>query len=396
MSEQRQPDVRFQGFCRDWERQILGNVLDGLYNGQTPSRYCEDFWNGDINWLTSGELNRSIIKATVEKITPAGQKSANLRIVPKNTFIMAITGLEAAGTRGNCGIIDIDTTLNQSCMALFPNKEMLDTNFLFQWYNLVSEHYGTCFTQGTKQQSYNAQIIKKLNISVPKVAEQTKIGELFKNIDNLIVLNQSKYDKLVSMKKACLEKMFPKDGADTPEIRFKGFSGKWKQCKIKEVCSISTGKSNTQDRIEDGKYPFYVRSPIVERSNRYLFDEEAVLTVGDGVGTGKVFHYVHGKYDLHQRVYRMFGFKIDMLPKYFYFYFSVNFYNRVMSMTAKTSVDSVRLEMISEMDIVYPEKEEQKNIVEYLEGIDKLIDLSKTELEKLKNIKKALLEKMFI
>jgi len=238
--------------------------------------------------------------------------------------------------------------------------------------------------------------LKEVNLVYPRNAEQTKIGELFKEIDNLIALNQSKYDKLVSMKKACLEKMFPKYGADTPDIRFKGFSGKWEQCKVKEVCSISTGKSNTQDRIEDGKYPFYVRSPIVERSNRYLFDEEAVLTVGDGVGTGKVFHYVHGKYDLHQRVYRMFDFNIDMLPKYFYFYFSVNFYNRVMSMTAKTSVDSVRLEMISEMDIVYPEKEEQKNIVEYLEGIDKFIELSKTELEKLKKIKKALLEKMFI
>ena len=72
----------------------------------------------------------------------------------------------------------------------------------------------------------------------------------------------------------------------------------WEQRKAKEICSISTGKSNTQDHVEDGKYPFYVRSPIIERSNRYLFNEEAVLTVGDGVGTGKVFHYVNGKYEI--------------------------------------------------------------------------------------------------
>ena len=75
----------------------------------------------------------------------------------------------------------------------------------------------------------------------------------------------------------------------TPSIRFKGFTDDWEQRKVKEICSISTGKSNTQDRVDEGIYPFYVRSPIVERSNRYLFDEEAVLTVGDGVGTGKVF-----------------------------------------------------------------------------------------------------------
>ena len=74
------------------------------------------------------------------------------------------------------------------------------------------------------------------------------------------------------------------------------------------------------------------------------------MTVGDGVGTGKVFHYVNGKYDLHQRVYRMFDFSEEITAKYFYYYFSNHFYDRVMAMTAKTSVDSVRYEMIADMD----------------------------------------------
>ena len=90
----------------------------------------------------------------------------------------------------------------------------------------------------------------------------------------------------------------------------------WEQRKVSEMCSIATGKSNTQDKIEDGEYPFFVRSPIIERSNKYLYDEEAVLTVGDGVGTGKVFHYVNGKYDLHQRCYRMYDFS-DKLKVFF-------------------------------------------------------------------------------
>lgn len=149
----------------------------------------------------------------------------------------------------------------------------------------------------------------------------------------------------------------------------------WEQRKAKELCSISTGKSNTQDRIEDGKYPFYVRSPIVERSNRYLFDEEAVLTVGDGVGTGKVFHYVNGKYDLHQRVYRMFGFSEEISAKYFYYYFSNHFYDRVMAMTAKTSVDSVRYKMIADMEISLPNKQEQICISMLFEQLDNLITL---------------------
>ncbi len=181
-----------------------------------------------------------------------------------------------------------------------------------------------------------------------------------------------------------------------PQLRFAGFSVAWEQRKAKDLCSISTGKSNTQDRVDDGIYPFYVRSPIVEHSNRYLFDEEAVLTVSDGVGTGKVFHYVNGKYDLHQRVYRMFDFSEEITAKYFYYYFSNHFYDRVMSMTAKTSVDSVRYEMIADMDIALPKVQEQRAISDYFERLDSLITLHQRKLEKLQNIKKSMLEKMFV
>ena len=160
-----------------------------------------------------------------------------------------------------------------------------------------------------------------------------------------------------------------------PRCFLGSFDFSWEQRKAKDLCSISTGKSNTQDRVDDGIYPFYVRSPIVEHSNRYLFDEEAVLTVGDGVGTGKVFHYVNGKYDLHQRVYRMFDFSEEITAKYFYYYFSNHFYDRVMAMTAKTSVDSVRYEMIAEMDIALPKVKEQMAISAYFDRLDNLITL---------------------
>ena len=126
-----------------------------------------------------------------------------------------------------------------------------------------------------------------------------------------------------------------------------------------------------------------------------MFDEEAVLTVGDGVGTGKVFHYVNGKYDLHQRVYRMFDFSEEITAKYFYYYFSNHFYDRVMAMTAKTSVDSVRYEMIADMDIALPKVKEQMAISDYFERLDNLITLHQRKYEKLHNIKKSMLEKMF-
>ena len=179
-----------------------------------------------------------------------------------------------------------------------------------------------------------------------------------------------------------------------PKLRFPGFKDPWELRKAKDLCSISTGKSNTQDRVDDGIYPFYVRSPIVEHSNRYLFDEEAVLTVGDGVGTGKVFHYVNGKYDLHQRVYRMFDFSEEIAAKYFYYYFSNHFYDRVMAMTAKTSVDSVRYEMIADMDIALPKVKEQMAISAYFDRLDNLITLHQRKLNILKQYKTGVLHKL--
>ena len=159
-----------------------------------------------------------------------------------------------------------------------------------------------------------------------------------------------------------------------PRCFLGSFDFSWEQRKAKEICSIGTGKSNTQDQVDDGKYPFYIRSDVPVRSNKYLYDCEAVITIGDG-NIGKVFHYVNGKFDLHQRCYKITDFK-DIWGKYFFYYFSTKFYDRAMKMTAKATVDSVRLEMISEMDIKKPPQiSEQKQIAEFFANLDNLITL---------------------
>ncbi len=148
----------------------------------------------------------------------------------------------------------------------------------------------------------------------------------------------------------------------------------WEQRKVGEICSITTGKSNTQDQVDDGLYPFFIRSDIPVRSNRWLYDEEAVITIGDG-NIGKVFHYINGKFDLHQRCYKMSCFK-ELTGKYFYYYFSKSFYKRAINMSAKATVDSVRLNMISDMMIEYPKSlDEQIKIAQSLTYLDSLITL---------------------
>lgn len=159
----------------------------------------------------------------------------------------------------------------------------------------------------------------------------------------------------------------------------------WEVDELQNLSKINTGAKNTQDNIPDGIYPFFVRSQTIERINSYSFNGEAVLTAGDGVGTGKIFHYINGKFDFHQRVYKMSNFSRKLEGYFFYLYFSNNFYNRIMQMTAKSSVDSIRREMISKMLIPLPLKSEQTAIATALNDTNTLI----TQLEKLITKKRA-------
>jgi len=169
----------------------------------------------------------------------------------------------------------------------------------------------------------------------------------------------------------------------------------WNPEYIENFAVITTGSKNTQDRIEDGQYPFFVRSQTVERINSYSFDGEAVLTAGDGVGTGKVFHYINGKFDVHQRVYRISNFAEYVNGYFFYLYFSTHFYNRIMQMTAKSSVDSVRRDMISRMQIALPPTEtEQRAIAQALSDVDALLATLDQVIAKKRDLKQAAMQQL--
>jgi type I restriction enzyme S subunit len=169
----------------------------------------------------------------------------------------------------------------------------------------------------------------------------------------------------------------------------------WDSLFISSLATVETGAKNTQDRVMEGAYPFFVRSQEVERINSYSFDGEAVLTAGDGVGTGKVFHYIKGKFDTHQRVYRMSNFDSRIDGYFFFLMFSSRFYDRIMSMTAKSSVDSVRRDMIVGMQIPVPTSvKEQKAIAEALSDVDALIDSLEALLIKKRNIKTGVMQEL--
>ncbi|XPF93126.1 restriction endonuclease subunit S [Colwellia sp. RE-S-Sl-9] len=170
----------------------------------------------------------------------------------------------------------------------------------------------------------------------------------------------------------------------------------WIVANIEDIADIKTGSGDTQDKEEGGKYPFYVRSNTIERVNSYSFDGEGVLTSGDGVGVGKIYHYVNGKIHYHQRVYNIHNFKDNVLGRYFYEYFRHNFYSRVMRMSAKGSVDSVRLDMIAKMSVLIPSIAEQEKIADILSSISQKVDLIDRKIKNTHKLKKGLTQKLFL
>lgn len=168
----------------------------------------------------------------------------------------------------------------------------------------------------------------------------------------------------------------------------------WEVVRTRYLCKLCTGNKDTINRVDDGKYPFYVRSPKVERINTYSFDGEAILMAGDGVGAGKVFHYANGKFDYHQRVYNFHDFK-RVTGKFFYYYIANNFRYIIEEGGAKNTVDSVRLYMIQNFLMTVPTKEEQRDIVSYLDKkcseIDNVISAQQKRIALLQELKQSVI-----
>ena len=409
------PEIRFKGYTDEWEQRKLGDVLDDMYNGQTPSRNKSEYWNGNIKWLSSGELNRGTVHDSIEMITEDGQKSANLRIVPKGTFIMAITGLEAAGTRGNCALLGFDTTLNQSCMALFPKKDLLTSDFLFQWYRKVGEEYGLNYTQGTKQQSYNAELIKILPISLPSVTEQKKIASYLSNLDYLITLHQRKCDEVKSLKKYMLQKMFPQNEQKVPEIRFEGFTEAWEQRKLGELTEIGDIDHRMPASVDDG-IPYLMTGDFVGENelnfddvkniseedynllSRKIRPEQGDILFARYASVGAVRYVDFSRKFLISYSCAIIKQSNKINSRYLYHYLtSEGTQNQIKLETKTGSQANIGIDSMKKyINISVPCNEEQEKIGQYFANLDSLITLHQQKCEELKKIKKFMLQRMFV
>lgn len=198
---------RLPGFRGEWEVRRWGEVIVNCSSGATPYRGHPEFYKGNIKWITSGELNYNVITDTIEHISTEAVEKTNLRLHPVGTFLMAITGLEAEGTRGACGIVGSPATTNQSCMAIYPMPELL-TKYLYHYYVFRGDELALEYCQGTKQQSYTAQLIRILPIHLPPtVFEQTAIATILSDMDAEVATLETKLTKTRSLKQGMMEEL---------------------------------------------------------------------------------------------------------------------------------------------------------------------------------------------
>ena len=237
--------------------------------------------------------------------------------------------------------------------------------------------------------------LKDIKFLFPTKNEQTQIGEFFKKLDTLIQTQQKKLEKTKTLKSAYLFEMFPADGELKPKLRFKNFDKIWNITFLGLISQIKTGESDAQDSVAYGKYPFFVRSENIERSNRYLFDGEAILIPGEG-RLGEIFHYINGKFDYHQRVYKISNFSNNIDGKFIYYLMQKDFKEHALKYTVKATVDSLRLPMLTNYRLKQPTLQEQNKVSSFFVKLDQKIALEQRKLEKLNNIKQAYLNEMFV
>jgi len=238
-------------------------------------------------------------------------------------------------------------------------------------------------------QRYWISEYSKLTVTIPlDSTEQRRIAAMLLDIDALIAVLEKLITKKRNIKQGAMQDLL------TGKRRLPGFSGEWVEKTLgKAALDIKTGKRNNEDKVENGKYSFFVRSQQVERINDYGYDCEAILIPGEG-NIGQIFHYINGKFDCHQRVYKISNF-VDVDAKFIFYYLKMFFGQYALMNTVKATVDSLRLPTFVNFEMRIPQNTaEQTAIAAILSDMDAEIDTLTAKLTKLKYIKQGVMTEL--
>ena len=392
-AKKRVPKRRFKEFLNtgDWEQRKLGDVAD-VRDGTHDS---PKFYNDGFPLVTSKNLkDGSIDFSDCSFISEQDFDEINKRskVDPGDILFGMI------GTIGKPAIVEY-TGFAIKNVALIKEGNIINNRFIYHLLSSkVFDNYIARENAGGTQKFIALNQIRNFIFSAPTLAEQNKIIELLDYISQIITLHQSKLDKLQATKKALLQEMFPEEGQDKPKRRFKGFSDAWEQRKLGNIVDFLDGQRKPlkeSDRIK-GKYPYYGASGIIDYINDYLFDENLVLLSEDGANiidrNYPICFIATGKYwvNNHAHVLKV---KAGVIDKFICESLERLDYTKFNTGTAQPKLNQ---DICQKIVITIPNEDEQKCISEFLDRINNIITLHQRKLDKLKNLKQAYLNEMFV
>lgn len=423
----------------DWEVKEIGSIGKMFSTGATPYRAISEYYKGNIKWVSSGELNYNFIEDTIEHISETGRRNTNLKLHPKGTFLMAITGLEASGTRGRCAILNVEATTNQSCLAIYPTN-YLDVIYFFYFYQQNANLLAFKYCQGTKQQSYTASIVKKFLIPIPPtLSEQQKIAKALSDVDNVISTLEKLITKEKNLKQGTMQQLLtgkkrlpgfapavvePVETPATKQTELGEIPADWEVKTLSEIFDFKPNNTFTRDDLNDSKGIYqnvhygdvlikyqsildcdkekipYINENVNVRYSKYGIKEGDIIIAdtAEDETVGKVVEiYNLGNRKLVSGLHTFLCRKItdDFAPRWLgYFMNQAIFHNQLLPYITGTKVSAISRNAIQNVKVFIPSKSEQTAIANVLSSMDKEIEALNTKLEKYRNLKTGMMQQL--
>lgn len=367
-------------------RQNEYRILPRLLRAVLLVLYDRSIGGGDIMWMSSGELNKKFVFDVEGRITTEGLLNSSTHIIPPFCVLIGLAG--QGKTRGTAAYNYISLCTNQSIAAILPNDKY-DSLYLYYVVDSKYDYLRLLSSGDGGRGGLNKNLLNSLEIVFPKsIAEQRAIAEALSDIDGLIAALDKKIAKKRLIKQGAMQQLL------TGKKRLPGFTEPWVEKKLGAISHIKTGSCNGDQAVDNGKYPFFVRSQKVYAIDSYSYDGEAILVPGEG-GIGNIFHYINGKFDYHQRVYKISDFADDVCGKYIFIYMLRYFGEYALSLSVKATVDSLRLPTFEEFVICLPiDIKEQQAIAVILTDMDKEIADLEAKRDKYRLLKSGMMQKL--
>jgi len=404
------PQLRFKGFTDPWVQRNLGDLAE-IVRGASPRPIQDPKWfddSSEIGWLRISDVTEQNgrIHHLDQHISEAGQ--AKTRVLTEPHLLLSI-----AATVGKPLVNYVKTGVHDGFL-IFMNPKF-DLEFMFQWLESYRDKWSR-YGQPGSQVNLNSDLVKNQSISIPSMDEQQKLGEFFTSIDNLIAANQRKLDLLKEQKKGYLQKMFPKNGAKVPELRFAGFADDWEQRKLSEIADHRGGTAIEKYFEKDGKYrvisigSYGLDSQYIDQNIRALSNEvtdervvhagELTMVLNDKTTNGTIIGRSllidqDNKYVINQRT-EIISPKEKFDSDFAYTVLNGPFREKVKRIVQGGTQIYVNYPAVSNLNVEIPNIDEQQRIGSFFKQLDYLITLHQRKLDLLKEQKRGYLQKMFV